>query len=87
MAPNGQKNGSPCSGTGDGDGGCGWPNSGDSDVAFADAVVAQIKENFCVDTNWIFATGWSNGGSMSYQMACARPLGNDNGYITGLKNF
>jgi poly(3-hydroxybutyrate) depolymerase len=84
VAPNGQKNGAPCSGMGDGDGGCGWPNSGDSDIALADAVVAQIEENFCVDTNRIFATGWSYGGSMSYQTACARPLGEDNGYIRGV---
>lgn len=75
VAPNGQKNGSPCSGTGDGDSGCGWPNSSDSDLALADAVVAQMEENFCIDTTRIFATGWSYGGSMSYRTACSRPLG------------
>ncbi|HMA93016.1 MAG TPA: hypothetical protein VKP30_10035 [Polyangiaceae bacterium] len=75
VAPNGQKNGSPCSGTGNGDSGCGWPNSGDSDLALADAVVAQVEENFCVDTTRIFATGWSYGGSMSYRTACSRPQG------------
>lgn len=75
VAPNGQKNGSPCSGTGDGDSGCGWPNSGDSDLALADAVVAQIEENFCIDKTRIFATGWSYGGSMSYRTACSRPQG------------
>lgn len=75
VAPNGQKNGSACTGTGDGDSGCGWPNSGDSDLALADAVVAQIEENFCIDTNRIFAVGWSYGGSMSYRTACSRPQG------------
>jgi poly(3-hydroxybutyrate) depolymerase len=75
VAPNGQKNGSPCTGTGDGDSGCGWPNSSDSDLALADAVVAQIEENFCIDTNRILATGWSYGGSMSFRTACSRPLG------------
>ncbi len=75
VAPNGQKSGTPCSGTGNGDSGCGWPNSSDSDLALADAVVAQIEENFCVDTDRIFATGWSYGGSMSYRTGCSRPLG------------
>ena len=84
VAPNGQLNGSPCSGMGDGEGSCGWPNPNNSDVALADAVVAEIEENFCVDTNRIFATGWSYGGAMSYETACARPLGAENGYIRGV---
>jgi poly(3-hydroxybutyrate) depolymerase len=87
VAPNGQKNGSPCTTTGNGDGGCGWPNPSNSDIALADAVVAQIKDNFCVDTNRIFATGWSYGGSMSYKTACERPLGggtNGNGYVRAI---
>jgi poly(3-hydroxybutyrate) depolymerase len=75
VAPNGQLNGSPCSGTSSsGEGSCGWPNTNDSDLALADAVVAQIEENFCIDTDRIFATGWSYGGSMSYRTACSRPL-------------
>jgi poly(3-hydroxybutyrate) depolymerase len=74
-APNGQKGGSPCSGTGDGDSGCGWPNSSGQDMALVDAVEAQVAENFCVDTNHIFATGWSYGASMSYEIGCERPLG------------
>lgn len=84
VAPNGQLNGAPCSGTGKGQMNCGWPNPNNSDVALADAIVAQIKENFCVDTNRIFATGWSFGGAMSYETACARPLGAANGYIRGV---
>ena len=75
VAPDGQKSGAPCAGTGNGESGCGWPNTSDSDLALADAVVAQIEQNFCVDTNRIFATGWSYGGSMSYRTACSRPLG------------
>ncbi len=75
VAPNGQKNGAPCSGTGVGDSGCGWPNTSDQDMQFADAVVKQVEDNFCVDTNRIFATGWSYGASMSEQTACERPLG------------
>jgi len=81
VAPNGQLNGAPCAGTGSGETSCGWPNPNDSDIALADAVVAQIEDSFCVDTNRIFATGWSYGGAMSYETACARPLGADNGYL------
>ncbi len=75
VAPNGEKNGAPCTGTGVAESGCGWPDSSGSNVALADAVVAQVLENFCVDKNRIFANGWSYGGSMSYRTACSRPLG------------
>jgi poly(3-hydroxybutyrate) depolymerase len=74
-APNGQKNGAPCSGTGTGESGCGWPNSSGKDMALMDAVVKEVTENFCVDMNHIFATGWSYGASMSVEIGCARPLG------------
>jgi poly(3-hydroxybutyrate) depolymerase len=77
VAPNGEKNGAPCVGTGNGESGCGWPDSAGSNVALADAVVAQIEENFCIDKNKIFANGWSYGGSMSYRTACSRPLGGE----------
>src|SRR6188768_1289353 len=75
VAPNGEKNGAPCTGTGNGESGCGWPDSSGSNVTLADAVVAQIEENFCIDKKKIFANGWSYGGSMSYRTACSRPLG------------
>jgi poly(3-hydroxybutyrate) depolymerase len=75
VAPNGEKSGTPCTGNGNGESGCGWPDSSGSNVALADAVVAQIEENFCIDKKKIFANGWSYGGSMSYRTACSRPLG------------
>jgi poly(3-hydroxybutyrate) depolymerase len=77
VAPNGEKNGTPCTGNSVAEGGCGWPDSSGSNVALADAVVAQIEENFCIDKTRIFANGWSYGGSMSYRTACSRPLGGD----------
>ncbi len=83
VAPNGQKDGSPCSGTGSGDRGCGWPNSSGEDVALGDAVVEEIMQNFCVDTNRLFANGWSYGGSMSFANACNRPL-SDSGYVRAI---
>jgi len=77
VAPNGEKNGTPCTGMSVAEGGCGWPDSNGSNVALADAVVAEVAENFCIDMNRIFANGWSYGGSMSYRTACSRPLGGD----------
>jgi poly(3-hydroxybutyrate) depolymerase len=71
-APNGVKNSAPCSGTGTGDSGCGWPSG---NIPLIDAVVKQVTENFCVDMNHIYATGWSYGASMSYEIGCQRPLG------------
>jgi poly(3-hydroxybutyrate) depolymerase len=65
---------SPCTGNSSGDSNCGWP-AGDNNMALIDAVVAQLEENFCIDTNHIFATGWSYGASMSYEIGCERPLG------------
>ena len=70
VAPNGQQNNANCTQAS----GCGWPNPSDTDMKLADAVVSQIEDNFCVDTNRIFATGWSYGASMSEQTACERPL-------------
>ncbi|WP_437769229.1 hypothetical protein WMF27_09565 [Sorangium sp. So ce281] len=74
VAPNGEKNGTPCTGNGNGESGCGWPDSSGSNVALADAVVEQVEQNFCIDKSKIFANGWSYGGSMSYRTACSRPL-------------
>ena len=86
IAPNGsQMGGAPCKGTGGNESGCGWPNSGNADLTFVDALVKSIEDNFCIDTNRIFADGWSSGGSMSYKTACERPLGGvSNGYIRGV---
>ena len=84
VAPNGQNGGKPCSGVQNGESGCGWPNPSNSDFALADAVVQQVEQNFCVDTNRIFATGWSYGGAMSYETGCGRPQGASNGYIRAI---
>jgi poly(3-hydroxybutyrate) depolymerase len=74
-APNGVQNGgSPCSGTGTGDSGCGWP-AGSNNMELMDAVVKQVTDNFCIDMDHIYASGWSYGASMSYEVGCERPLG------------
>jgi len=79
VAPNGQQNNANCTQAS----GCGWPNPSGSDMALADAVVKQIEDNFCIDTNRVFATGWSYGASMSYETACERPLGTTTGGMPG----
>ena len=84
IVPNGSQSSGPCTGTGSGDSGCGWPNSNNADLNFVDALVKATEDNFCIDTKRIFATGWSYGGSMSYKTACERPLGAANGYIRGV---
>jgi poly(3-hydroxybutyrate) depolymerase len=50
----------------------GWSNPDGRDVDFTDAIVEQVANDLCVDTDRIFATGFSFGGAMSYALACAR---------------
>jgi predicted esterase len=50
----------------------GWANSGGRDLAFADDMVKLIEDNYCVDTAHIITSGFSYGGGMSYELACAR---------------
>jgi poly(3-hydroxybutyrate) depolymerase len=51
----------------------GWPNPNNADVDLSDAIISQLEGDLCIDTTRIFATGWSFGGAMSYEMACQRP--------------
>ena len=44
--------------------------SGVDDIAFARAMVAQIQASACIDDKRIYAVGFSNGGGMSYKLAC-----------------
>ncbi|WP_366516212.1 PHB depolymerase family esterase [Mycobacterium sp.] len=55
----------------DGEGCCGRPaREGVDDVAFIGAAVADITRNVSVDSSRVYATGISNGGIMSYTLAC-----------------
>jgi polyhydroxybutyrate depolymerase len=40
------------------------------DVAFTKAMIQQIEAVACVDTKRVYATGCSNGGGMTYKVAC-----------------
>jgi len=50
----------------------GWANSGGQDLKLVDDMLKLIEDNYCVDTSHIFTNGFSYGGGMSYELACAR---------------
>lgn len=45
-------------------------DKGSDDVGFLRAVVAEVQRRLSIDPQRIFATGMSNGGMMSYRLAC-----------------
>jgi len=54
-----------------GGGCCGRPaREGVDDVAFISAAVADIVKNVSINSSRVYATGMSNGGIMSYTLAC-----------------
>jgi poly(3-hydroxybutyrate) depolymerase len=52
--------------------GSGWGNGNDSDLHFTDDMVKLISENYCIDMSNLITSGFSWGGGMSYELACAR---------------
>jgi polyhydroxybutyrate depolymerase len=42
------------------------------DVAFFDAMLAQVQSDYCVDLHRVFIAGFSNGAYMANQLACRR---------------
>jgi len=50
----------------------GWGNAGGQDLQFVDDMVKLLEDNYCVDTTHILTNGFSYGGGMSYEIACAR---------------
>jgi polyhydroxybutyrate depolymerase len=40
------------------------------DVAFTKALIAKLENDYCIDEKRIYTTGMSNGGHMSYKLAC-----------------
>ncbi len=51
---------------------CCAADQGRDDVGYVDAVIAQLKQELCIDDARIYATGISNGGFMSHRLACER---------------
>ncbi|MGH7436752.1 MAG: alpha/beta hydrolase family esterase [Polyangiaceae bacterium] len=60
--------------------GPGWSNSNDQDLYFTDDMVKLISDNYCVDMLNLITTGFSWGGGMSYELACARAGASAAGY-------
>lgn len=42
----------------------------EDDVGFTDALIEHIATSYCVDRDRVYATGMSNGGIMSWRLAC-----------------
>jgi polyhydroxybutyrate depolymerase len=48
----------------------GTPGSGVDDLGFISALIDTLEKKYSIDPNRIFSTGMSNGGFMSYDLAC-----------------
>ena len=51
---------------------CDWCSCLD-DVGFVSAILDSLDDQFCIDKKRIFATGFSNGAIMAYQIAISLP--------------
>lgn len=45
-------------------------SEGSDDVAFVRAIIEDLTASACIDTKRVFSSGCSNGGGMSYKLAC-----------------
>jgi poly(3-hydroxybutyrate) depolymerase len=48
-------------------------NAGGQDLEFVDTLIEETLGNYCVDTDRVFATGFSMGGMMTNELGCQRP--------------
>ena len=48
----------------------GWGTSNVDDVAFTEVMIEYAEDNYNINSNRIYSTGMSNGGFMSYHLAC-----------------
>ncbi|MGY8988208.1 MAG: alpha/beta hydrolase family esterase, partial [Flavobacteriales bacterium] len=48
----------------------GWGGSTVDDIGFTEALMDNLSATYNIDNNRIYSTGMSNGGFMSYQLAC-----------------
>jgi polyhydroxybutyrate depolymerase len=45
-------------------------SDGSDDVAFVREIISSLTSNACIDTKRVYSSGCSNGGGMSYKLAC-----------------
>ena len=65
---------------------CGKPaHQGIDDVAFISAAVADVAKNVSINPSHVYATGMSNGGMMSYTLACDSALFAAIGPVSGIQ--
>lgn len=50
----------------------GWGNDGGRDLSLVDDILKLVEDDLCIDTERLFAMGFSFGGGMSFAVACAR---------------
>ena len=50
--------------------GVAWDFNTSDDIEFISKLIDQVSEDFVIDTNRIYACGYSNGGFMTYELAC-----------------
>ena len=48
----------------------GWGGSTVDDIGFTSALIDSISEDYSINQERVYSTGMSNGGFMSYQLAC-----------------
>ena len=48
--------------------GCAWTHCQDDDVAFVVALVAEARQNLCIDGSRVYAAGGSNGGMFTWEL-------------------
>ncbi|MES2799612.1 MAG: T9SS type A sorting domain-containing protein [Bacteroidota bacterium] len=48
----------------------GWGGSGTDDVGFTEALIDSIAADYAIDQSRVYSTGMSNGGFMSFHLAC-----------------
>jgi polyhydroxybutyrate depolymerase len=59
-------------GTGSASGTCWESGANSADVAFVDAMLADVQARFCADSNRMFVVGYSSGSWLADQLACIR---------------
>ena len=47
-----------------------WDFNSQDDVGFLNAMIDEISSNFAIDLNRVYSCGYSNGGYMTYELAC-----------------
>ena len=47
-----------------------WPTPKVDDVAFLSALIDTLHSNYSIDLDKVYTCGWSNGGFMSFKLAC-----------------